>query len=165
MVACSSTDIEATVEAKLAQERAVDATVEARVKESVVERVNNPPPNPALSLEYQKRAHGYNQAGDYQSAIADYNKAIELGPSTTSHRGHPERNNLGMAYVMRGYAYHSQTPRQNQLAIDDYTMSIQVQPGYAWAYHAGASAYRNLGEYTLADADKAMACSLDSQWC
>ena len=25
--------------------------------------------------------------------------------------------------------------------------------------------YRNLGQSTLADADKTMACSLDSQWC
>jgi hypothetical protein len=32
MVACSSTDIEATVEARLGQERAIEATVEARVK-------------------------------------------------------------------------------------------------------------------------------------
>ena len=32
LVACSSTDIEATVEARLGQERAIEATVEARVK-------------------------------------------------------------------------------------------------------------------------------------
>ena len=43
LAACSSTDIEATVEARLGQERAIEATVEARVKE---EKASLPTPAP-----------------------------------------------------------------------------------------------------------------------
>ena len=43
LVACSSTDIEATVEARLGQERAIEAAVEARVKE---EKASQPTPTP-----------------------------------------------------------------------------------------------------------------------
>jgi len=42
-LACSSTDIEATVEARLGQERAIEAAVEARVKE---EKASQPTPTP-----------------------------------------------------------------------------------------------------------------------
>ena len=45
MVACSSTNIEATVEARLAQERGIEATVEARLAE---EKAAKPTPGPTI---------------------------------------------------------------------------------------------------------------------
>jgi hypothetical protein len=45
MVACSSTNIEATVEARLAQERGIEATVEARLAE---EKAAKPTPVPTI---------------------------------------------------------------------------------------------------------------------
>ena len=157
-MACSSPnspDIEATVEAKV-QERAVDATVEARVKESVVERVNNPPPNPDLAKDYSNRARGHFEAGDLQLAINDYTKAIQLGLTDRL---------LAEAYLGRGAAYGNLTPRQTQKAIDDTTKAIRIDPQNAKAYNNRGIGYRNLREYALADADKSMACSLDTKYC
>ena len=52
-----------------------------------------------------------------------------------------------------------------QGAIDEYTTAIEYDPNYAAAYSGRALAYQSLGQPTLADADKTMACSLDSQYC
>ena len=49
-------------------------------------------------------------------------------------------------------------------ALVDYTKAIQIDPDFAMAYNNRASTYRSLGEYTLADAEKTVACSSDSQY-
>jgi lipoprotein NlpI len=110
--------------------------------------------DPNLAVLYSNRSATYQLLGQYQLAINDGTKAIQLDP------------NLANAYLNRGVAYHSQTPRQNQLAINDYTKAIQLGVSdYALAYENRGIAYRNLGQYTLANTDKAKACSLDSQYC
>ena len=45
-VACSGPNVEATVEARLAQERGIEATIEARVKE---EKASQPTPTPTAT--------------------------------------------------------------------------------------------------------------------
>ena len=50
-------------------------------------------------------------------------------------------------------------------ALVDYTKAIQIDPDFAMAYNNRSNSYRGLGQPTLADADKTMACSLDSQYC
>ena len=52
-----------------------------------------------------------------------------------------------------------------QGAIREYTTAIEFNPDYAAAYSGRALAYQKLGQHTLADADKATACSLDSKYC
>ena len=42
---------------------------------------------------------------------------------------------------------------------------IQLNPDHALAYNSRGYAYDKLGQDTEADADKAKACSLDSQFC
>ena len=49
-------------------------------------------------------------------------------------------------------------------ALVDYTKAIQIDPDFAMAYNNRGSACRSLGEYTLANAEKTVACSLDSQY-
>jgi len=185
--------IDAKVKAKLAQERAVDATVEDRVKESVVERVNNPPPNPNLAMGYSNRARGYYKAGEWQLAIDDLTSAIELGLSTDKtlvsayhSRGRAYRNqgqyqtaindatkaiNIGgssvaLSYSNRGDAYYAL--EQYQDAINNYTKAIQLAPNNqnpAYLYNWRGAAYIRLGQTANAKADEAKACSLDSQYC
>ena len=70
-----------------------------------------------------------------------------------------------MRYNNRGSAYNNQTPPQYQLAIADFTKAIQLDLGFAMAYNNRGIVYQNLGQYTLADADKTKACSLDSKYC
>jgi tetratricopeptide (TPR) repeat protein len=53
---------------------------------------------------------------------------------------------------------------QYQLAIDDYTMAIQLEPS-GLRYNNRAWAYYYLGETTKMEADDAAACSLDSFYC
>ena len=49
-------------------------------------------------------------------------------------------------------------------AIQDYDGAIQLDPNFAAAYNNRSDAYYNLGKYAEADADKAKACSLDTQY-
>ena len=52
-----------------------------------------------------------------------------------------------------------------QRAIEDYDQAIRLDPNNALAYNNRGVAYRSLGKYAEADADKAKACSLDSRHC
>ena len=188
----------------------IGATVEAMGKELVAEQVNNLPPNPDLAVDYFNRASGYLEAGlpdNWQSAIRDYTKAIELGIPTSGYSG---RNYLADTYNNRGLAYRrldewyrdirknkksvqnymkaiqdydnviqldpdnadvyynrgvaNRNLGQHQRAIQDYDQAIRLKPT-AWLYNNRGYAYYNLGQDEKADADKAKACSLDSQWC
>jgi hypothetical protein len=49
--------------------------------------------------------------------------------------------------------------------LDDNTKAIQLLPNSAFAYFNREVSYRALGQNQLADADKTMACSLDTQYC
>jgi Flp pilus assembly protein TadD len=103
---------------------------------------------------YLNRAYTYDDLGQHQNAINDYTKAIQLGPD------------WALTYISRGSAYNNQTSPQYQLAIADFTQAIQIGSSYdALAYNTRGIAYRDLGQSTPADADKAKACSLDSQYC
>ena len=50
-------------------------------------------------------------------------------------------------------------------AIEQYAKAIQLDPDYANAYVNRGISYKNLGQDVKAEADKAKACSVDSQWC
>ena len=94
----------------------------------------------------------YKKLGQYQTAINDYTKAIQLDPDYAN------------AYINRGSAYSSLS--KNQDAINDYTKAIQIGGSNdAVAYNNRGIRYRALGQYALSDADETMACSLDSDWC
>ena len=69
-----------------------------------------------------------------------------------------------MSYFNRGLAYYYYLG-QHQRAIQDYDKAIQLDPNDAKAYNNRGFAYHNLGQDAEADADKAKACSLDSQYC
>ena len=68
------------------------------------------------------------EKGDYQGAIADYNKAIEINPQYVN------------AYYNRGVAKYRSKDYQG--AIADYTKVIEINPQFASAYSIrGASKY------------------------
>jgi len=99
---------------------------------------------------YFDRALNYERVDDYENAIQDYDRAIQLDP------------NDSQAYKDRGRAYYKRG--QYQRAIQDYDGAIQLDPNFATAYNNRSDAYYNLGKYAEADADKAKACSLDTQY-
>jgi tetratricopeptide (TPR) repeat protein len=51
--------------------------------------------NPSDALAYFNRGYAYGEIGDYEKAIVDYSKAIELNPSDA------------LAYYNRGLDYHN----------------------------------------------------------
>ncbi len=87
-----------------------------------------------IENEPEKVPHAYNNRGiayadmkEYDQAIADYNKAIELNP-----RNFFAYNNRGIAYFYKG--------RYDQ-AIADYNKSIEINPKYDIVYYNMACLY------------------------
>jgi PGF-CTERM protein len=76
---------------------------------------------------------------EYDSAIADYNKAIEFDP------------NEGNAYNNRGNTY--QDLQQYDSAIEDYNRAIELDPNDAGAYNNRGNIYHDLQQYKKAIED------------
>jgi tetratricopeptide (TPR) repeat protein len=97
---------------------------------------------------YNKRGIAYWSKGQYDQAILDYNKALEINP-----RYADAYNNRGVAYADTG---------QYDQAILDYNKALEINPGYAYAYKNRAVSYYFKREYyeALKDVNKAQALGL-----
>lgn len=69
---------------------------------------------------YLNRGVAYGKKGQYDQAIVDFNKAIELNPRDAA------------AYYNRGISYEKRG--QHDRAILDFTKAIEINPRYAKAY-------------------------------
>jgi tetratricopeptide (TPR) repeat protein len=83
-----------------------------------------------LAVSYHNRGDAYANKGNYDQAIADENKAIELNPD------------YAMAYGERGFAYDSKA--NYDLAIEDETKAIELNPRLAGAYATRGDAFISL---------------------
>ncbi len=108
------------------------------------------------SLKLRKTAEGYflvgtnkGNLGDYQGAIADFNKAIAINPQ------------LAAAYNNRGVAKGGSGDYQG--AIADYNKAIAINPQYADAYNNRGIAKSNLKDYQGAIADFNKAIEINPQ--
>jgi tetratricopeptide (TPR) repeat protein len=111
-------------------------------------------PSPAISKNANAnfgKGGTYAEQGQYELAIAEFTKAIELDP------------NYAPSYASRGSAYGYLG--EYQKAIDDYTKAIELDPTYPRAYINRGLAYSRLGESYKANQDKAKACELDPSYC
>ena len=104
-----------------------------------------------LSENHYNKGTEYMEDEQYEIAIHEFNKAIQLDPDYYA------------AYFNRGYSYDGLG--EYQTAISDHTKAIEFDSDYAGAYNNRSISYRALGQSTLAAADKTMACSLDSRYC
>ena len=105
---------------------------------------------PAHSSTYYSRGNAKFQLKDYQSAIEDYTKAIEVEPS------------YGEAYYKRGFVMHS---LQHFLeAITDYSKAIEIYPNYASAYYCRGNVKSTLQDYKGAIVDYTKVIELDKHW-
>ena len=82
---------------------------------------------------YFYRGTAYSKKGEYDSAIADFNQAIQLNPKDAI-----AFNNRGNAYGKKG---------QYDYAIDDFSEAIQLNPKYTEAFNNRGVAYNKQGEY------------------
>ena len=101
-------NIEATVDARVKQERAterpeptpaIDATIKAGIAATLVgveieKGVEATLAAPDAAIEHYNRGVTYGNQGEYQRAIQDFDKAIQLDPDLA-----PAYNNRGLAYA------------------------------------------------------------------
>ena len=79
------------------------------------------------SDELLNQGAALSEEGQYDKAISDYNKVLEINPR------------FAEAYDNRGHAY-SQGKGQLDKAIADFTKAIEINPSYALAYNNRGSA-------------------------
>jgi Tfp pilus assembly protein PilF len=113
-----------------------------------------PPAQPASreAMTYYWRGETDYQIGDFDKAIADCSKAIELDPA------------LAKAYYYRGRAFNGKGDFEK--AIADYSKAIELDPkDYEGYYNRGFSYYANKDyDKAIADWSKAIELRPDNPW-
>jgi tetratricopeptide (TPR) repeat protein len=97
--------------------------------------------------EYFNKAYGKNEIKDYQGAIEDYTKAIEINP------------NYSEAYNNRGTV--KTNFKDYKGAIEDYTKAIGINSNYSDAYNSRGTAKSILEDYRGAIADYTKAIEIN----
>ena len=105
----------------------------------------------AMCRKHWMEGTRYADDGQFEAAIQEFDKAIELGSHCAPSYGH-----RGMAYGNLG---------QYQNAINDYTKVIQFDPGEASLYLLRGIALQKLYKFSLANKDFNKACKLDKSNC
>ncbi|MEC9343466.1 MAG: caspase family protein [Pseudomonadota bacterium] len=105
--------------------------------------------HPRLAEAYANRAWAHWRSGDFDRALADSGKAVDIDP------------NLVEAHVQRALAHWSKDDPAN--AIASYDIAIRLDPGRAPSFHNRGIAYQRQGELELAIADFDRAINLDPQ--
>src|SRR3989338_4019577 len=90
---------------------------------------------------YRARGHNnlgnaYNNKGQYDRAIENFNKALALDPNYTH-----AYYNLGAAYGNKG---------QHDMVIESFNKAIALNPNDALAYYNLGTAYNNKGQHDRA---------------
>ncbi len=107
------------------------------------------PSDPSDADAYRVRSARRLSQAEYDLALADASKVIELTPNDP--RGHYSRS---VAYAGMG---------NHELVIRDATRAIQLAPNLAAAYFIRARAYDSLGKFNKAIADLDRAVELDPE--
>lgn len=99
---------------------------------------------------YFNQGVSYETSGQYDLAVAEYTKAIEINPQ------------YAKAYISRGAIYYS---RKNQydLAIGDYAKAIEINPQDPIAYTLRGHVYMSKRQYDLAVIDFSKSVELNPQ--
>ena len=93
---------------------------------------------------HMDRGVNYEQKGQYDKAISEYTKAIEINPKLTG------------AYLVRGQCYTQKG--QYDRAIADYNKAIEIDPEDFVTFLLRSQAYLQKGQYdkAISDANKAI---------
>ena len=91
------------------------------------------------AVQHYDRGTNLAEAGQYEQAIVEFDKAIELDP------------NYPKVYANRGLAYSSLG--EYDKAIADYSKAIELDSNYAKAYYNRGLAYKSQGREAEAIAD------------
>ena len=102
-----------------------------------------------LSRAYNSRGLAWAQKRDFDKAIADFTKVIEIDP----------RDDI--AYYNRGFIWVQK--KDYVMAIADFTKVIEIDPNLAIAYYSRGLAWKEKGNNEKADADYKKAIELDPE--
>ncbi len=108
----------------------------------------------ALAITYNNRGVAYGEAGDFESAIADYSQALALRPGDAT-----TIRNLRVAYVRRGEVEF--TSGNYDAALADFDAAIEMQADHYLAYLRRGELHAERGELDQARADLERAASLN----
>ncbi|CAN5667947.1 hypothetical protein BH20ACI4_BH20ACI4_15260 [soil metagenome] len=123
------------------------------VKTETVAEVTPPQPKPSPAAVmpdfsfYQKRADENIGKGEYDLAIVDYNKALELNPKSVP------------AYFNRGRAFYFK--REFASAVDSYSKVVELTPKDSVAFYNRGVSYEKMGDNLKAMEDYRKAVELD----
>ena len=101
------------------------------------------------AVGYSNLGNNYYGIGDYQEAIKDFDRAIELDPK------------LAGAYWGRGKTYHELGDYQE--AIKDFDRAIELNPKLGGAYWSRGKTYQKLGNQQQAKEDFKTAAKLPDE--
>lgn len=124
------------------------------VKTAPPAAVPSPSPTPKAAPSapdftfYQNQANAYFVKGDYNQAVVNYNKVIELNAKEPT------------TYLSRGLAYYN--TKFYDLAVADYNKAIELNPGDSMIYFKRGDSYEKLGNIEKAIADYQKAVELDA---
>ena len=100
-----------------------------------------------LAVTFTNRGLAYEQKGDYDRAIEDHTRAINLAPNLA-----PVFANRGSAYSRKG---------QQDRAIEDYNHAVRLDPDNAEIINERGLLYSIKGDYDRAIKDHELAIQLD----
>jgi WD40 repeat protein/tetratricopeptide (TPR) repeat protein len=126
--------------------RSEEAT-QARQQARELEAKLPPGDRSLLAPKYKDRGDAYNELKQWDKAIADFSKAIELDP------------NRGRRWNNRGYTYLHL--KQWDRAIADCSKAIELEPNLAAAWNNRGCGYGELKQWDKAIADFSKAIELD----
>ncbi len=92
-----------------------------------------------LIVAYNDRGNAYGRKGEYELALADFNRVIELNSEDSD------------AYYNRGLTNKNQ--KNYDAAIRDYSRAIKLNPRYVDAYNNRGNVYGHKGDYKAAIID------------
>lgn len=141
-------------------------------------------PRALLAPIYSRRGNTYHFFKEYQQAIADYHRALEVDPNYTSayssrgwtyywlkdyQQAFVDFNHAveldprdPYAYCRRGWAYGRL--KSYQQAITDFDHALELDPDFSWAYCGRGCVYHDLKDYQQALVDFNHALELDPNY-
>jgi len=112
--------------------------------------------NPSESAIYLNLGNVYQILGDCEQSIPLYTRVIELMPAeSTALKNYV----LIHAYVNRGYCQNKLG--DNELALEDHNIAIELSPDWAVAYNSRGGIYVDMGRYEEGLSDFDMAIELN----
>ncbi len=125
-----------------------------RAASALIEKVAHFPsfPSALLAQIYSDRGWAYLHLKDYEQAISDFHRALDLNPD------------YAWVYGSRGLVY--RTLRDYERAITDFDRAIELNPAYAWAFGSRGVTFHFLNDYerAIADFDRAIELNPKYTW-